>query len=105
MFVAFYKDGTYMSRWEFLPSGFFNVGDNVYFSTNANICIKIGDGTVDTYPNGLIRSVGGQEFSYKLYEADGYTPKGIGCIYSDYTSGMCWDDYEEGVADGLSFTR
>lgn len=30
---------------------------------------------------------------------------GSGCIYSDYTSGMCWDDYEEGVADGMSFNR
>lgn len=84
MFVCYYKDGTFMSRWEFLPSGFFNVGDNVYFSTNANICIKVGDGRVDTYPNGMIRSIGSQSFVYKYYEADGFTPKCIGHIYSDY---------------------
>lgn len=84
MFVCYYKDGTYMSHWEFLPSGFFNEGDNVYFSTNANICVKIGDGRVEKYPNGMIDSIGGQKFIYKYYEADGYTPRCIGNILSEY---------------------
>jgi len=82
MFVCYYRDGTYMSRYEFLPSGFHNVGDNVYFSENANICIKIGNGSVETYANGAIHYVGNQEFEYN-YE-NGFTPKYISCIYSEY---------------------
>ena len=94
MYLIYNKRGKLVNTYDYLPSGYQQLSSNVAYD-GYYICGRVSDGEVETYNNGCIHYVGGQEFEYYYY--DGYEPVGITHIYSNYGS-VSFEYYDNEIA-------